>query len=170
MEDLTREFLLESHEGLDRMERCLAQLAEAPADRELLREIFRAVHSMKGATGFLGFQRLERVAHAGENLLAQLCDSDLNVSAARMDGLLLLLDTLRGILRGIERNGTEPVGVDTGLLAQLETLQQKDTAQKQDETLNATVESAVAVGLARAPELSPEVAPENAAPGRSGAD
>ncbi|HUZ05234.1 MAG TPA: ATP-binding protein, partial [Acidobacteriaceae bacterium] len=131
--------------------------------REFLREIFRAVHSMKGATGFLGFQRLERVAHAGEDLLTQLCDSDLDVSTARMDGLLLLLDTLRGILRGIEQTGAEPIGVDTGLLAQLEMLQQPDTAQKQSETLNATAESAVAAGLARTSKY-PDVAPENAAP------
>lgn len=122
MEDLTREFLLESHEGLDRMERCLAKLTETPADAELLREIFRAVHTIKGTTGFLGYQRLERVAHVGENVLVRLRDGDLAVTAPLLDVLLLLLDTLRGILRGIEQNDCEPEGADTSLLEQLEAL------------------------------------------------
>jgi two-component system chemotaxis sensor kinase CheA len=132
MEDLTREFLLESHEGLDRMERCLAELAEAPANPELLREIFRAVHTIKGTTGFLGFQRLERVAHAGENLLAGLRDGDLVVNAACIDVLLLLLDTLRSILRGIEQTGAEPEGADAPLLAQLEALQSLEEASQKN--------------------------------------
>ena len=58
MDDLTREFLIESQEGLDRMERCLTDLEERPEDRELLSDIFRSVHTIKGTTGFLGFKRL----------------------------------------------------------------------------------------------------------------
>ena len=50
MDELTREFLIESQEGLDRMERCLTDLEERPQDKELLGEIFRAVHTIKGTT------------------------------------------------------------------------------------------------------------------------
>ena len=52
MDELTREFLIESLEGLDRMERCLTDLEERPEDTELLAEIFRSVHTIKGTTGF----------------------------------------------------------------------------------------------------------------------
>jgi two-component system chemotaxis sensor kinase CheA len=69
MDELTREFLIESQEGLDRMERCLTDLEERPDDMGLLAEIFRSVHTIKGTTGFLGFKRLEKLAHAGENCL-----------------------------------------------------------------------------------------------------
>ncbi len=62
MDDLTREFLIESQEGLDRMERCLTDLEEKPRDKALLAEIFRFVHTIKGTTGFLGFKRLEKLA------------------------------------------------------------------------------------------------------------
>ena len=55
MDELTREFLIESQEGLDRMERCLTDLETRPQDAALLGEIFRAVHTIKGTTGFLGF-------------------------------------------------------------------------------------------------------------------
>src|SRR5277367_6855818 len=77
VDELTREFLIESQEGLDRMERCLTELEERPEDRELLAEIFRSVHTIKGTTGFLGFSRLEALAHAGENLLGLLRDGKL---------------------------------------------------------------------------------------------
>lgn len=107
MDDLTREFLLESQEGLDRMERCLTDLETRPGDTELLAEIFRSVHTIKGTTGFLGFSRLEALSHAGENLLGLLRDGKLVASPGIISGLLALMDMLRGILHSIETTGAE---------------------------------------------------------------
>ncbi|MGA9062307.1 MAG: chemotaxis protein CheW [Terracidiphilus sp.] len=123
MDDLTREFLIESQEGLDRMERCLTELEERPRDAALLGEIFRSVHTIKGTTGFLGFKRLEKLAHAGENLLGLLRDEKLTAEAAVMTGLLQLLDGLRGILKAIEAEGGEGAGEDGVIIARLEELQ-----------------------------------------------
>ena len=95
MDELTREFLIESQEGLDRMERCLTDLEERPQDTGLLAEIFRAVHTIKGTTGFLGFKRLEKLAHAGENLLGLLREGKLAADRPIITGLLQLLDGLR---------------------------------------------------------------------------
>ena len=107
MDELTREFLIESQEGLDRMERCLTDLEERPQDTELLGEIFRSVHTIKGTTGFLGFKRLERLAHAGENLLGLLRDGKLSANQPIITGLLQLMDALRGILGTIEIENQE---------------------------------------------------------------
>ncbi len=107
MDDLTREFLLESQEGLDRMERCLTDLETRPGDAELLADIFRSVHTIKGTTGFLGFSRLESLSHAGENLLGLLRDGKLAANADIISGLLSLMDMLRGVLRSIETTGGE---------------------------------------------------------------
>jgi len=123
MEDLTREFLIESQEGLDRMERCLTELEQRPGDTALLAEIFRAVHTIKGTTGFLGFKRLEKLAHAGENLLGLLRDGKLAADTAIVTALLKLLDALRMILRAIEADGSEGPGDDAGLIEHLEVLQ-----------------------------------------------
>ena len=123
MDDLMREFLIESQEGLDRMERCLTDLEERPRDTALLAEIFRSVHTIKGTTGFLGFKRLERLAHAGENLLGLLRDEKLAVDAALITALLQLLDGLRAILKTIEAEGNEGAGEDGALIARLEKLQ-----------------------------------------------
>ncbi len=53
MEDLTNEFIAESQERLERMELCRTELESRPEDGELVAEIFRAMHSIKGTTGFL---------------------------------------------------------------------------------------------------------------------
>ena len=125
MDDLTKEFLAESVDGLDRMDRCLTELEASPKSADLLGEIFRAVHTIKGTTGFLGFGRLERLAHAGEHLLGSLRDGRLEVSSEIISGLLALIDGLRAILSLIERTGgegTRTADVDTALIAMLQQL------------------------------------------------
>lgn len=125
MDDLTKEFLAESVDGLDRMDRCLTELETSPKSAELLGEIFRAVHTIKGTTGFLGFGRLEKLAHAGEHLLGSLRDGRLEVSSEIISGLLALIDGLRAILSLIERTGgegTRTADVDTALIAMLQQL------------------------------------------------
>ena len=107
MDDLTKEFIAESQEGLDRMEQCLTALETRPADTGLLGEIFRAVHTIKGTTGFLGFDRLEKLAHAGEHLLGSVRDGRLAVTSELISGLLRLMDGLRAILMLIEETGGE---------------------------------------------------------------
>ena len=123
MDELTREFLIESQEGLDRMERCLTELETRPGDAALLGDIFRSVHTIKGTTGFLGFRRLEKLAHAGENLLGLLRDRKLSADARLISGLLHLLDGLRSILKSIESGTGEGSGGDEELIRELETFQ-----------------------------------------------
>ena len=123
MDELTREFLIESQEGLDRMERCMTDLEERPQDAELIGDIFRSVHTIKGTTGFLGFKRLEKLAHAGENLLGLLRENKLTANREIITGLLQLLDGLRSILKTIEAEDAEGTGDDEVLIGRLEELQ-----------------------------------------------
>ncbi|MGA7885373.1 MAG: Hpt domain-containing protein, partial [Acidobacteriaceae bacterium] len=162
MDDLTREFLLEAREGLDRMERGLTELESRPADCELLAEIFRSVHTIKGTTGFLGFPRLESLAHAGENLLGLLRDGRLVVDSDIISGLLALLDRLRGILRSIESTGAEgEAGLeDRVMIARLEALQR--AAASTAEPVAAAASSPVrrsSSGKPRRSRSSPRVSP-----------
>jgi two-component system chemotaxis sensor kinase CheA len=53
MDELTGEFLIESQEGLDRMERCLTDPEKRTDDATLIAEIFRSIHAIKGTRGFL---------------------------------------------------------------------------------------------------------------------
>src|SRR5579859_7804912 len=146
MDELTREFLIESQEGLDRMERCLTDLEERPQDTDLLGEIFRSVHTIKGTTGFLGFKRLERLAHAGENLLGLLRDGKLSANQPIITGLLQLMDALRAILRTIETENHEGTGEDAVLIGRLHELQDPEVS-----TVAATLIEATTAGSIPAP-------------------
>ena len=181
MDELTREFLIESQEGLDRMERCLTELEERPQDAGLLGDIFRSVHTIKGTTGFLGFKRLEKLAHAGENLLGLLRDGKLQATPPIITGLLQLLDGLRSILRQIEGEGSEGEGEDGALISRLEELQgAASTAKKPAHAATTAAAPPAAVPAAAppaaqappppagvaapAPVAAPEPAPEPVAP------
>ena len=161
MDELTREFLIESQEGLDRMERCLTDLEQRPQDAGLIGDIFRSVHTIKGTTGFLGFKRLEKLAHAGENLLGQLREGKLTADRPIVTGLLQLLDGLRSILKTIEAEGSEGEGQDAALIACLEELQAPAHAHtRQPVPARAPAAQAPAPPRASQPPPAPSPAPE----------
>ena len=76
-QDIVRDFLVESYENLDQLDRDLVALEQQPRSAERLSSIFRTLHTLKGTCGFLGFSKLEAVAHVGENLLSRLRDGKL---------------------------------------------------------------------------------------------
>ncbi|MBQ1125385.1 Hpt domain-containing protein, partial [Streptomyces sp. B15] len=71
MDDLIADFLTETSEGLAGLDTALLRLERHPDDPRTIGEIFRLIHTIKGTCGFLGLGRLERVAHAGENVLGR---------------------------------------------------------------------------------------------------
>ncbi len=80
MDDLLSEFLTETNEGLTVLDVELVKLEQNPNDVELLSNIFRLMHRIKGTCGFLGLSRLEAVVHAGENVLGKIREGDLVVT------------------------------------------------------------------------------------------
>jgi two-component system chemotaxis sensor kinase CheA len=78
--DIVKDFLIESQENLDRLDRDLVGLEKNPKDKDALAGVFRTIHTIKGTCGFLGFNKLEKVAHVGENLLTRLRDGQQSVS------------------------------------------------------------------------------------------
>ncbi len=116
MEDLGEivgEFLMESHENLDQIDRDLVDLEQDPNSRDLISRIFRAIHTIKGTSGFLAFSRLEKLAHAGESLLSRLRDGVQPVTPQTITTLLATIDGVRSLLTTIEENGSEgDVNVD----------------------------------------------------------
>ncbi len=107
MDEIIREFLVESNEGLDQMDRDLVELEKAPEEQSLLASIFRAIHTVKGTSGVLGFPKIEAVAHVGENLLSRMRDGKLRLDPQITSGLLGMVDALRELLRNIETGGEE---------------------------------------------------------------
>ncbi len=119
MDDLLSEFLTETSEGLAVLDVELVKLEQNPNDQELLSNIFRYMHTIKGTCGFLGLPRLESVAHAGENILGKFREGELDVTPKAVSLILECLDKIRSILEYLEQNETEPEGEDSDLIARL---------------------------------------------------
>ncbi|HZC23382.1 MAG TPA: chemotaxis protein CheW [Candidatus Binatia bacterium] len=107
MDDIVKDFLIESNENLDRLDRELVKLESDPSSKDLLASIFRTIHTIKGSCGFLGFPRLEKLAHAGENLLSRLRDGKLFLSEELTSALLATVDAIRQMLAAIEASGQD---------------------------------------------------------------
>jgi chemotaxis protein histidine kinase CheA len=107
MDDIVREFLVESNENLDQLDRSLVALEKDPKARDMLAGIFRTIHTIKGTCGFLGFGKLESVTHVGESLLSKMRDGQLLLNAEITSGLLLMVDAVREMLANIEATGQE---------------------------------------------------------------
>jgi two-component system, chemotaxis family, sensor kinase CheA len=107
LDDIVEEFLVESHENLDQLDADLVALEQEPDSRDRLSSIFRTIHTIKGTSGFLAFNRLEEVTHVGENLLSRLRDGELTLTPHRTSVLLSMVDTVRDLLTSIESSGGE---------------------------------------------------------------
>ena len=123
-DEIVREFLVESYENLDQLDRDLVALEQEPDAHPLLQSIFRTIHTIKGTSGFLAFGKLEALTHAGEGLLARLRDGGLRLTQARTTALLELMDAVRGILSSIEHTGAENDRDYSELVALLKGLQE----------------------------------------------
>src|SRR6476659_9958389 len=102
LDDIIKEFLIESYENLDRLDQDLLALEEIPDDRSRLSSVFRAIHTIKGTSGFLAFNKLEHVTHVGESLLVLLRDGKLRLNSLIASALLAMVDAVRQIMANIE--------------------------------------------------------------------
>jgi two-component system, chemotaxis family, sensor kinase CheA len=123
-DEIVREFLVESAENLDLLDRELVQLEKDPRNRERLGSIFRTIHTIKGTCGFLGFTKLESVTHVGENLLSRLRDGALELNPEITTALLQMVDAVRQMLHSIETTENEGERNDAELIKTLARLQQ----------------------------------------------
>lgn len=132
MDDLIKEFLVESNENLDRLDSELVKLESDPSSQELLSSIFRTIHTIKGSCGFLGFSKLEKVAHAGESLLSRLRDGKISLVPELTSGLLAMVDAIRTMLDAIqatEQDGKESYPSLIETLVQLQLIGKEKSAK-----------------------------------------
>jgi len=121
MDDLLNEFLTETSESLDVVDMELVKFEKDPNNSEILDNIFRLVHTIKGTCGFLGLPRLEALAHAAETLMGKFRDG-VPVTEDAVTLILGSLDRVKEILSELEASETEPEGNDEDLISQLDVL------------------------------------------------
>ncbi len=118
MDELLRDFLTETGESLDRVDAELVRFEQDPNNAQILGNIFRLVHTIKGTCGFLALSRLERLTHSAETLMGKFRDG-MPVTAPAVTLILATLDRVKTILETLETQQEEPAGDDTDLIEQL---------------------------------------------------
>ena len=106
-EEFVTDFLVESREGLQEFEECLLQLESSPRDGKALSSAFRVLHTVKGSSGFLGFDALRNLAHSGESLLGRARDGELELDSPTCQLLFDLLDNISTVLAAVEATGSD---------------------------------------------------------------
>lgn len=144
--ELVNAFVTESREHLADIEQQLLAIesAGAQADAELVNTVFRAIHSIKGAAGFLGFTTLSRLAHGMENALNLLRQGRLKPSRGLTDALLQSADALRAMLDDVEHSNEHNV---EGQLALIEAVMAQVLAE--DQAATAPISESQSPGAAR---------------------
>ena len=134
MDDLLSEFLTETVESLDVVDVELVKFEKDPNNQDILGNIFRLVHTIKGTCGFLGLPRLEALAHAGETLMGKYRDGA-PVTTEGVTIILKSLDAIKDILAELAESEVEPKGNDDVLIEQLHTLSEGKTLAEANEVV-----------------------------------
>lgn len=119
MKEIIDEFLVEADELIASLDTNLVTLETTPNDLDLLNEIFRAAHTIKGTSSFLGFDQVSSLTHRMEDVLNKLRKSEMVVTAEIMDLLLASVDVLKQLLHNVRDGGQDTVDL-TEITARLE--------------------------------------------------
>ena len=112
MKEIVESFAVESNEILEQLDSDLVQLESKPEDDELLNKIFRAFHTIKGTSGFLGLEKLTAVTHRCEDILNKLRKGEAKLNSNLMDVILLAYDSIKELIHVIVNNHNEDVNTD----------------------------------------------------------
>ena len=119
--DMVNDFNVNSDEIMETLDEQILKLEQDPSSTEIIEEIFRAAHTLKGAAGMFGFKGLERVMHRMENLFDLVRKGKLTPTGDIVDVMFEGLDIIRDLLEACKEG--KPCGVKTGeIVVRLEML------------------------------------------------
>jgi len=102
-------FITESQEHLDSLNKFMLELENDPSNLDVLTEIFRSAHTLKGMSATMGYDQLTELAHEMENLLEHLRTGDIAVTTPVVDTLFTCFDTLGAIINAIAEDRPEEI-------------------------------------------------------------
>lgn len=123
MKEIIRNFILESSELIEKLDQDLVTLENSPTDLELLNQIFRSTHTIKGTSSLLGFTNMTELTHDMENVLNKLRTAQLKINPEIMDVLLESLDYVKILWKQI-KNGIEADVDLSGIRTKLQKIDQ----------------------------------------------
>ncbi|MGC8795678.1 chemotaxis protein CheA [Thermodesulfovibrio sp.] len=133
MDEIINEFIVEAEEILEQIDPLFVELESKGEDPEIINEIFRGMHTLKGAAGFLGFQNVVDVAHRAETILKKVREGEISISPELTDAILKAVDTLKILISHIKAK-EEPKEDIKPILDLLDSALQKASQKKVSET------------------------------------
>ncbi len=121
MKEIVESFLTETREIIEGLDQDLLELERGSTNPDLLNRIFRAAHTVKGTSGFLGFEQMSELTHKFEEVLNKLRKNELQITPELIDGSFQAFDTMKRLLKKIQSNDMIPIDM-TGVLATLDAL------------------------------------------------
>ena len=112
MTEIFESFIVETKETLEKLDLDLVKLESTPEDTDLLNEIFRSFHTVKGTSGFLGLVKMQELTHRLEDILNKLRKGEVKLNSAIMDGILSGYDALSELLVIVEENKNEEFDIE----------------------------------------------------------
>lgn len=111
MVEILESFIVESNEIIEKLGQDLLALEKNPTDAELHNVIFRAVHTLKGTSSFLGFEQTTVLAHHFEDVLNKIRRGELTVTSEKMDAMFEAYDLLKVLMERIEARNSESLDI-----------------------------------------------------------
>ena len=128
MKEIVESFLVETREIIEGLDQDLLELERGSTNPDLLNRIFRAAHTVKGTSGFLGFDQMCELTHKFEEVLNKLRKNELPVSAELINGSFQAFDTMKVLLQKIQTHDTTPIDL-TDILTKLDALGSQRTQE-----------------------------------------
>jgi len=154
MKEIFESFIVETNEILEKLDLDLVEMEKSPKDSDLLNCVFRAFHTIKGTSGFLGLEKLQRITHICEDILNKLRKGEVELNSNIMDAILAGYDNIKKLVAWIEQHKNEGVDVEgtVKLLQDQIAIIEKKAVEPEKETEQITEEVNVE-------EIKPEAVP-----------
>ncbi len=159
-DEMKKEFAEESSELLDKLEQDLMALEKNPADASLLNGIFRAMHSIKGNAGFLGFRDISEVTHQAETVFDLAREGKFTLTSKQISLVLQILDFIRSALQALKQDKPPVIPGKHALIDLMREMVEKVTAKIDYSTNNDKEAQAVKVTRNEKSEEVPQRVPE----------
>jgi two-component system, chemotaxis family, sensor kinase CheA len=159
MKEIVDEFMIEADEIIAKLDEDMVKLEKNSSDLNLLNEIFRAAHTIKGTSGFLGLDKVSELTHKMEDVLNKLRKGELTTNAVIMDALLQAIDTLKLLLEDLRTgkdSGIDLASVKNQLIAASSATTGSGAPTAKKETKKAGKSPATEISVAITPATSVE--------------
>lgn len=126
-------FIDESGEHLQTLSDCIMELENEPDNKDVINEIFRAAHSLKGMAGTMGFKRMQHVTHDMENVFQEVRSEKIPVDSQMIDLLFKCLDAIEGYLDNIKASSDEGEEDNEVIIKELNSFIEKANGKQPEE-------------------------------------